>query len=204
MAFDNATRSRLYSFVSNARKLIAEEFLQQFQSLYGIAKQGEVVPLEQLRHLDEEGLATAERLRQRIDYLIKTHPEERADSAMAVDRMAREMAFTVLNRVAALRMAEQRGLIMESVGKGYASKGFKIYETVAFTGLGETYHRYRQYLFSLFDELAVDLGLLFDRRGPSGLLFPREAALDQLFSLLNAPDLEPLWAEDETIGWIYQ
>ena len=36
------------------------------------------------------------------------------------------------------------------------------------------------------------------------MLFPREAALLQLLELLNAPDLEALWAEDETIGWIYQ
>jgi len=25
-----------------------------------------------------------------------------------------------------------------------------------------------------------------------------------LLSLLNGPELEPLWQEDETIGWIYQ
>ncbi len=50
----------------------------------------------------------------------------------------------------------------------------------------------------------MDLGLLFDRSSPQGLLFPREPALQELLTLLNAPDLDTLWAEDETIGWIYQ
>jgi hypothetical protein len=48
------------------------------------------------------------------------------------------------------------------------------------------------------------LGVLFDRRSPHALLFPREQALLALLELINDPEIEPLWAEDETIGWIYQ
>jgi len=98
-------------------------------------------------------------------------------TSSAVERLAREQAFTILNRLAAIRMAEKRGLIVESVGKGYQSKGFQVYSQVAGSGLGETYDRYRRYLFCLFDELAVDLGVLFDRLSPSGILFPREGKL---------------------------
>ena len=101
-------------------------------------------------------------------------------------------------------MAEKRKLIVESVGKGYQSAGFRVYESVAGTGLGDAYQRYRFYLFCLFDELAVDLGILFDRRSASSLLFPREPALLRLLELLNAHQIEELWSEDETIGWIYQ
>ncbi|MDM7986251.1 MAG: hypothetical protein QUS13_02835 [Smithella sp.] len=204
MAFDKTTRNRLANFVGKARDLIADEFTQQFQSLYGISDNGKVTPLDQLKHLDDVGQAAAALLRERIDYFIKTHPEERDGEKAAVTRLAREQAFTVLNRLAAIRMAEKRDLIVESVGKGYQSKGFKVFEQVAGAGLGDTYHRYRRYIFCLFDELAVDLGILFDRRSPQGLLFPRETALQELFTLLNAPDIEPLWGEDETIGWIYQ
>jgi len=204
MAFDKPTRNRLAKLVSDARRLIVEEFTEQFTSLYGISENGDVTPLDQLRHLDDTGRATACMLRERIDYLIKTHPDDKDGAAAGVARLAREQAFTVLNRLAAIRMAEKRGIIVESVGKGYQSKGFKVFEQVAGSGLGDTYHRYRRYLFCLFDELAVDLGLLFDRRLPQGLLFPREPALQALLALLNASDLEALWAEDETIGWIYQ
>jgi len=204
MAFDKPTRNRLAKFVSDARGLIADEFTEQFQSLYGISVKGDMTPLDKLDHLDEAGMATATLLRERIDYLIRTHPDDKDGIKAAVARLAREQAFTILNRLAAIRMAEKRGIIVESVGKGYQSKGFKVFETVAGSALGDIYHRYRRYLFCLFDELAVDLGILFDRRSPQALLFPREPALLALLDLLHSPELEPLWAEDETIGWIYQ
>lgn len=65
MAFDKPTRNRLSSFVAEARDLIAGEFAQQFQSLYGISDKGTIAPLEQLCHLDDIGLATAALLRER-------------------------------------------------------------------------------------------------------------------------------------------
>jgi hypothetical protein len=204
MAFDKPTRNRLASFVGKARDLIADEFTQQFRSIYGISDKGTITPLDQLRDLDDAGLSTATLLRERIEYLVRTHPDDKDGAKAAVDRLAREQAFTVLNRLAAVRLAEKRDLVVESVGKGYQAKGFKVFEQVAGSALGDTYQRYRRYLFCLFDELAVDLGVLFDRRSSQGLLFPREPALQELLKLLNAPDLDALWVEDETIGWIYQ
>jgi hypothetical protein len=204
MAFDSQTRNRLVRFVADARKLITDEFTEKFQSLYGLSPSGEITPEADLRHLDEEQKATAERLRARLHHLEPDAKDTDRVKPDAIDHLTREQAFTVLNRLSAIRMAEKRGIIIESVGRGYESKGFKVYLQVAGNALGDTYHKYRRYLFCLFDELAVDLGALFDRRSSAGLLFLREPALVQLLQLLNAPDLEPLWAEDETIGWIYQ
>lgn len=121
-----------------------------------------------------------------------------------LSRIVREQAFTVLNRLAALRMAEARGLLIESVGNGYQAKGFQLYARLAGTGMGETGDAYRAYLLSVFDEFAQDLPGLFDRYSPQGRLFPREAALLQLLALINDPEIAPLWGEDETLGWIYQ
>jgi hypothetical protein len=204
MAFDSQTRNRLARFVADARTLITDEFTEKFQSLYGLSPSGEITPLADLRHLDEEEKATAERLRARLHHLEADAKDTDRVKSETIEHLTREQAFTVLNRLAAIRMAEKRGIIIESVGRGYESKGFKVYLQVAGNALGDTYHKYRRYLFCLFDELAVDLGSLFDRRSSAGLLFLREPALVQLLQLLNAPDLEPLWAEDETIGWIYQ
>jgi len=116
----------------------------------------------------------------------------------------REQAFTVLNRLVAPRMLEARGLLIESVSKGYQSRGFQLYQCLAGSALGETGDAYRCYLFSLFDEFALDLAVLFDRFSPQGRLFPRESALLALLDLINYAEIEPLWTEDETIGWIYQ
>jgi len=126
------------------------------------------------------------------------------NATQGLDRIVREQAFTVLNRLAALRMAEARGLLVESGGNGFQAKGFQLYARLAGTGLGETGDAYRVYLFSVFDELAQDLPGLFDRYSPQGRLFPREAALLQVLNLINDADIAPLWSEDETIGWIYQ
>ena len=204
MAFDTTTRNRLAKFVAEARRVLTEEFSEQLQSLYGISASGGIAPLERLSHLDAEGLELAATLRQRIAYLTSSSPAAGDATKPAIDRLTREQAFTVLNRLAAIRMAEKRGLIVESVGQQYQSKGFKVFESVAGSAIGETYDRYRCYLFCLFDELAIDLGSLFDRRSPQALLFPRESPLLSLLDLLDEPDLQDLWAEDETIGWIYQ
>jgi hypothetical protein len=197
MAFDSQTRNRLARFVADARELIAEEFTQKFQSLYGLSSTGEITALADLKHLDKAQLATAERLRARLRHLEPEAGDPDRVKPETIEHLAREQAFTVLNRLAAIRMAEKRGIIVESVGRGYESKGFKVYLQLAGNALGDTYHKYRRYLFCLFDELAVDLGALFDRRSPAGLLFLREPALLQLLQLLNAPGVEPLWAEDE-------
>jgi hypothetical protein len=204
MAFDTTTRNRLAKFVAEARRVLTEEFSEQLQSRYGISATGGIAPLERLTHLDAEGLELAATLRQRIAYLTSSSPAAGDATKPAIDRLTREQAFTVLNRLAAIRMAEKRGLIVESVGQQYQSKGFKVFESVAGSAIGDTYDRYRCYLFCLFDELAIDLGSLFDRRSPQALLFPRETSLLALLDLLDEPDLQDLWAEDETIGWIYQ
>src|SRR5437762_453798 len=101
-------------------------------------------------------------------------------------------------------MAEERGFVQECVGQGLKSKGFQVFETVARSGLGGAYERYVTFIHGMFDELSLDLGVLFDRWSPFGLLFPRESALLKFLDLLNDSELKPLWKEDETIGWIYQ
>ncbi|CDS49859.1 putative type II restriction enzyme methylase subunit [Polaromonas sp. CG9_12] len=202
MAFDTITRNRLQRFVNNARRGLEEEFTRQLQNDYGLdPNSGAVTPLDNLRHLNDAQRETARILR---DTLAHYRASENADEKTGLDRIVREQAFTVLNRLAALRMAEARGLLIESVGNGYQAKGFQIYARLAGTGLGETGDAYRVYLFSVFDELAQDLPSLFDRYSPQGRLFPREAALLHALGLINDAEIEPLWAEDETIGWIYQ
>lgn len=206
MAFDNATRGRLQRFVTDARALLTSEFANQFQQDYGLdPESGAVAALSSLAHLDDQRLETARILREILDHYLATEIGEEGEARKAVlGRMVREQAFTTLNRLAALRMMEARGLVMECVGKGYQSKAFQLYQRVAGTGLGETGDTYRVFLLSLCDLYSEELPLLFDRHYPNGRLFPREPALLPLLELINAAEIEPLWAEDETIGWIYQ
>ena len=202
MAFDQPTRNRLQRLVNDARRVLEEEFTRQLQNDYGLdPTSGTVTVLENLRHLSDAQRETARILR---DTLAHYRASGEANEQTGLERIVREQAFTVLNRLAALRMAEARGILIESVGHGYQARGFQLYARLAGTGLGETGDAYRVYLFSVFDELAQDLPGLFDRYSPQGRLFPRESVLLHVLALVNDAEIEPLWGEDETIGWIYQ
>jgi hypothetical protein len=205
MAFDSTTRGKLQRLVTACRNLLTDEFDEQLQSIYGVyAEDGRVLELDKLPNLDDDERMTGALLRERIAHLQSGLTDSKTPLNKAVQRVLREQAFTVLNRFAALRMAEERELVLQCVGDGLNSKGFQVFENVASPDLGSQYERYCIFLGCLFDELSLDLGVLFDRYSPFGLLFPREPKLKEVLQLLNDPELKSLWREDETIGWIYQ
>lgn len=210
MAFDQSTRNRLQQFVQKVRALLTEEFTRQMQKDYGMdPTTGEVNPLDKLTYLDDSRRETARLLRETMEHYLASTPS--GDKIEVLDRIVREQSFTVLNRLCAVRMAEARGIIIESIGNGYHSKGFQLYNQLTKTSLGELGDAYRWYLFSVFDEFAMDLPVLFDRYSPMGRLFPKPEKLISgnpsnpgLIEVMNSDELVPLWSEDETIGWIYQ
>ena len=204
MAFDQTTRNRLNNFVSEARALLTDEFARQLQSDYGIDPgSGRIDDVASITHLDDRQRETARILRGTLHHYT-AGKDDKKTRITAIDRIVREQAFTVLNRLAALRMAEARGLLITSIADGVRSDGFQLYQQLAGVALGETDEAYVAYIFSLFDEFAVDLPVLFDRFSPQGRLFPSMRVLRQLLGLINDEDITPLWVEDETIGWIYQ
>ena len=157
MAFDDATRGRLQKFVGDARTVLTTEFTNQFQQDYGLdPESGNVASLDALK-LDDQRLETARILRQIFDHYLASAIGQSGEVRKAVlGRMVREQAFTTLNRLAALRMMEARGLVMECVAKGYQSKAFQLYQRVAGSALGETGDTYRLFLLSLCDLYSVD------------------------------------------------
>ena len=205
MAFDDKTRNRLQKLVSDCRSLLSAEFAIQVQQTYGLdPNSGEVTPLDRLAHLSDRERHTAQLLRDTLAHYLAGDENDNTNRIAAIDRIIREQAFTVLNRLAALLMMEARGLLLPAVSQGQQSQAFELYKMIAGSALGETGDAYRVFLFSLFDEFAQDLPALFDRFAPQGQLFPREPALMQLIDALKHHEVAPLWAEDETIGWIYQ
>ena len=160
-------------------------------------------PLESLAHLDAVGRAD----RRAIDAAIRHQEAAGAGRKEAAERFIRESAFTFLNRLAALKLMEHpdRALIQPSVGSADQSKGFQQFGMLSPEAMrAQLDGGYRLYLETLFDDLGQALGVLFDRTLPTSILFPTQPCLQQLLALLNDPLLEPAWAEDETIGWVYQ
>ena len=120
--------------------------------------------------------------------------------ADAVSTYLRESAFTTLNRFVALKMLEAREFVQECVTRGDQSLGFREFTGLAPGLLQLPDSGFRLYIESLFDEIGREVRILFDRHHPNSSLWPRRQALVELLAVLNAPEIEPVWGEDETIG----
>ena len=207
---DKSLRNTIYTTVIKCRHLLERDLARQLEGTYGVHADGAFEPLESLTHLDAVGCAD----RQAIEAAIRHEEVAGATRREAVERYVRESAFTFLNRLAALKLMEHpsRALIQPSVGTSDQSKGFQQFSLLSpeamraqpgpSAGLG-TGGGYRLYLELLFDDLGQALGVLFDRTLPTSILFPTQSCLQAALDLLNDPALETVWAEDETIGWIY-
>ena len=206
MAFDNASRNRLQNLVSEVRTILTDDFVLQLQQSYGMdPHSGVVTDISVLSHLDDTRLETARILREVMNHYAPNESSSgEATRKKVIERIAREQAFTVLNRLSALKMMESREILVESVSKGIQSEGFRMYHRVAGNSLGDTNETYRCFLFSIFDHFTAELPVLFDRNSPQSSLFPGDQTLARVLEKINQPELESFWSEDETIGWIYQ
>ncbi|MEL7641061.1 MAG: BREX-1 system adenine-specific DNA-methyltransferase PglX [Solidesulfovibrio sp.] len=196
---DKETRNRIQRATQAARALLEREYGEQLDGVYDIRLDG-TIATEPGSHLDAEQRVLRTKLVAAVEH-------ERAAGhrpAEAVAQYLRRVAFTTLNRFVALKMLEARGLVQECVSRFDQSAGFK-----EFTGLAPGLvqlpdHGYRLYIESLFDEIGREVQVLFDRRDPASLLWPRRQTLFDLLAIVNATELTVVWGEDETIGWVYQ
>ncbi len=196
---DKDTRNRIQRATQDTRALLEREYAEQLGGLYDIRLDGTIASAPG-GHLDE-----GERVvRTKLVAAVEHRRSGGLSSADAVASYLREAAFTTLNRFVALKMLEARGLVQECVSRGDQSAGFREFGGLA-PGLVQLPDRgYRLYIESLFDEIGREVRVLFDRRDPASLLWPRRQALLDLLAILNAAELAGVWAEDETIGWVYQ
>jgi len=196
---DQAVRNQLQRATQDARQLLEAEFAEQLEGTYDILPDG-MIHDEPGPHLNDRQHLTRQKLVDAIQHRIAGGKT----SAEAVADYTREAAFTFLNRFVALKMLEARELVQQCISKGELSSGFKEFTGLA-PGLAELPDKgYRLYLECLFDELSIEVKILFDRQDVASLLWPRRQALDGLLATLNQTDLDSVWDQDETIGWVYQ
>ena len=214
MALTQGARNKIKSFVQSAKRLLMNEFAGQVQQHYGIRPDGSYLIVDELSTNDGSIIQTARLLRERLSYLESTIAGTNKKEE-AVEQLIREQAFTILNRFAAIRMAEERNIIPETIKQGYNSEGFQVFDQLSGGAqTAEQFERYTWFLNAMFDELAIDLPAVFDRFSPYALLFPSEKVMLELLDIIDDEDLniyreegqQPinLWEEDETIGWVYQ
>ncbi len=205
MSFDKDTRNLLAKTITACRRGLIEDVTDQLRGVFGLHPDGTVLPLDKLMHLSPDQNSAARRLRELLDHYTGGAAGKESDRRKAAyERMTLEISFTVLNRLAALRLCEERGLVVECVQKGMSSDGFQMFERISGGALGPRYDTYRIFLECMFDELALDLGVLFDRMTPQSAVFPTVRCMEDVLAELNKAELKHLWTEDETIGWVYQ
>ena len=126
MSFNTEARQRLQRFVKEARNLIERDFLGQMQRVFAMDPvAGRMADLGELQHLSLSEYETASDLREVFRH-YKAQDAKTTDVAV-MKRILREQTQTFLHRLCALRMAEERGVFMESLAKGMASAAFMNY-----------------------------------------------------------------------------
>ena len=196
---DRETRNRLQSATQTARKLLEHEYAEQLEGVFDIRLDG-TIAAQPGEHLD----ARQRVLRTKLVAAIEHQAAGGIPAVGAVAAYLREAAFTALNRFVALKMLEARQLVQECVSRGDQSAGFKEFAGLAPGLLQSPDHSYRLYIETLCDEMSREVKVLFDRRDPASLLWPRRQALQDFLGILNSTELASVWEQDETIGWVYQ
>lgn len=196
---DREIRNLIQRATQEVRSFLERDYSEQLEGVYDIRADG-IIAAEAGSHLDSAQRVVRSKLIAAVEHIRATA----IDPSAAVTGYIREAAFTTLNRFVALKMLEARGLVQECVTRGDQSSGFKEFSGLA-PGLVELPdHGYRQYLEAIFDEIGREVRVLFDRRDPASLLWPRRQAFLDLIGVLNKSELSDIWSEDETIGWVYQ
>lgn len=197
---DKETRSAIEKATQAARRILETDFAEQLEGTFDIHLNGKM-SASAGAHLGPVERVAREKLMAAIEHKRGAGMK----AAEAVVDYVRDATFTTLNRFVALKMLEARELVQECITKGELSAGYK-----EFCGLApgllllDGSAGYRLYIESLFDELSTEIKVLFDRRDPSSVLWPRRATFEELLGILNQEALAGVWGEDETIGWVYQ
>jgi hypothetical protein len=197
---DKAIRNTIERATQQARKLLDEDFSTQLEGTFDVLRSGAIASkggahLSELQHSQRDKIVAA------IDHKRSFGMA----AAEAVTDYIRDSAFTALNRFVALKMLKARELVQECITKGEHSAGYREFCGMApGVSLLPEAAGYRLYIESLFDEFSTEIKVLFDRRDPASVLWPKRQTFEALLTIFNALDLSCVWGEDETIGWVYQ
>jgi hypothetical protein len=192
---DAVQRSMLERLVIRARILLENDLAAQVEGRFGIHLDGTIE--------DETALpddTTDKTTRRDLEQIVAHLRTQGEDPPSAVGRLLREAAFTHLNRLVAIRIAEAISLLPESLANGPQSRGFRDLGEIMPILAGD----YRAYVRLCGDELAADAPALFDPRNPLLALEPSTAAFDNLVAWVATPGMAEIWSSPDTLGWAYQ
>lgn len=184
---------------------ILEKDIEQVLINYGIYINKDWVNVKDLKNLNEE----QEKIREKIETVIEKFEKGGFDKSKAVIEYIKEVSYTYLNRLAALRVMEVRGLIDEIlIQRGqYGNRSFigsRFYE------VAREYCKFQMdgglgYLLNImFEEISEEIKMLFSTEDEYSFISPTSSTLLKIIEILCNNIDEESWKQDEIIGWIYQ
>lgn len=211
----------LRDFTLKAREILIAEVEDQLEGIHGLLAGGKFEPAAGYPALAQ--IPECAETRERLESFIADEKGAGLEPKAARRKLAKEAAFTWLNRLVALKMMEARKLVRQTVSKGADSNGFKMWLTEPGNephladyeagempkdarGEGPRDRAYRRFLLAQCGRLAEEIRVLFDPDNLASRLAPRPTVLAQLIDMTGADELAEAWqpGNEETIGWVYQ
>lgn len=205
-------RDKLASPVLTLRDRLIADLGRRLLGLYGIHPESGDRRDEAELNLDDVQLDARRCLIETLDHFeatIKATGGPKAPSRrLAAHKLVREAAFTLLNRLVAVRMLEDdsRRALPKCISGGRDATAFKTFRRVApgWVAKDPTGEGRALFLSLVYDELAGELGELFDAGDPRTLLDLEDDDLSAVIAILDDAGLADVWSKDETLGWVYQ
>jgi len=204
---DETSKKAIKKAILALRKLLERQDIPSVLKQYGIFPDGRRVPVDKLALLDDNGKKRRESLEAIINREVLAVG---GDQKAGVERYCREVAFTYLNRLIALRSMEVRGLLDEciKIREDYAGRSLKhhrfLKENPGIQFDAEDTESLKAFLRALFRELQDDIKILFDPDDEYSIIMPSIQALRECIRALNEDIPEDAFKEPELIGWVYQ
>lgn len=193
---------KLIDHVLKMRSLITRAISNRFERL-GITERGD----EMIPALSESDMELRNRMKAIVDY----HAKNSEDYAEARKLAVNECTFTLFNRLAALKVMEDKGFFPEIINRRVENAG-RSYEHNAWleeNSDGRTKER---------DGLVEFISAIYERESKNFPIFssaypysimPRADELNEIIDAFNAVSTDPdcgkdIWRGDDILGWLYE
>ena len=195
---------KLIDHVLNIRQLIARAFSNRFERLgLGVDAESEVPALS------EDDKALRRRLKAIIDY----HAKGKGTYAEARKTAVNECTFTLFNRLAAIKVMEDKEFFPEIIARR-AEFGGRSFEHNAWLekhpeGRSMEREGLLPFIADSFTEIANNFQFsIFNSQYPYALM-PRADELNEIIDAVNAVSADPdcgddIWRGDDILGWLYE
>lgn len=198
-------RDHLRGVIGTARTDI-EGSLVSALAAYGLRVDSEAIPLAQLS-LDDAQRALYPRLVDVVSREARAVGVSDPLAPQAVRRYVREAGGTWINRLAALRALEARGMLSPwaaFVSDEYAStspRALRLQERDPSLGAADAL---RGGIVEACAELSTAVRVLFDTDDDKTLMWPSHAVLRRILRAFSDDVTDDDWQQDDVLGWVYQ